>query len=103
MAVSEVVLRDFRGRDVAHLAETGLFRLDPILPIGDPEFPLLGWLDEYGYTYFSHHQMRPFPAEWHRLFARARDDDDLRLLRAVEQLAEQCQKTPHTHLTFIGD
>lgn len=73
------------------------------LPEGDKSFPMLGWIDPYGDTYFSRRQMELFRPELSRLMDQTTKPRDLKVLREVDELAERCQREPHTFLVFVGD
>jgi hypothetical protein len=73
------------------------------LPFGDPEYPMLRHIDEYGDTVFNRLQMREFLEEWDRLTQTLTNSDQRRIALGIRQLAEKCQREPQTYLRFIGD
>ena len=96
-----VVLQNERGNELRRAAEP-LDVIEPLLPVEDEAFPYLGYLDPYGNTIFSRTQMKPFLAEWRRLHEREPSEAQRRLLRSVEEIAEECARTVHTFVRFIG-
>jgi hypothetical protein len=77
--------------------------LELLLPFGDTSFPMLGFIDPYGNTLFNSAQMQLFIPEWDRLMRNVTDQEDLRFLQKVREMAESCKAKPHTFLRFVGD
>lgn len=73
------------------------------LPLGDPSYPMLQHIDEYGDTIFNGLQMREFLIEWNRLTETLTDTNQCKLASEIRRLAEKCRSKPHTFLRFIGD
>jgi|ERR1700719_3050552 ubiquinone biosynthesis protein UbiJ len=77
--------------------------INDFLPFGDPAYPMLQYIDEYGDTIFNGLQMRGFFDEWDRLSHTLADLNQRKVALEIRGLAEKCQKNPHTFLRFIGD
>ena len=73
------------------------------LPFGDPAYPMLQYIDEYGNTVFNGLQMREFLEEWDRLTQTLANLDQRKIALDIRQLAEKSQREPQTYLRFIGD
>jgi hypothetical protein len=96
-----VVLQNERGDELRRAPEP-LDAIETLLPVEDEAFPYLSYLDPYGNTIFNRTQMKPFLAEWRRLYEREPSEGQRRLLRGVEDIAEECARTVHTFVRFIG-
>src|SRR6187200_1518446 len=96
-----VLLQNERGDELQRAPEP-LDIIEPLVPVEDEAFPYLSYLDPYGSTIFSRTQMKPFLAEWRRLYEREPSDAQRRLLGSVEEIAEVCARTVHTFVRFIG-
>jgi hypothetical protein len=79
------------------------YSLARLWPIGDSSFPLLQYIDPYGYTFFNGAQMPQLIQEVERLIGLATSDEQIEALRGVLDLAAQCKKKSHTFLRFVGD
>jgi len=78
--------------------------LNRLLPtFDDLTFPLLRLIDPYGDTLFSSNQMHGFIPEWDRFALNVQKHEDRELVKHVREVAEKCQKNPHTFLRFRGD
>ena len=66
------------------------------------QFPYLAFLDEYGTTVFSRLQMQPVLDEVRRVLKLTSNQEELFVLRAIEELAIECQQTVDGHLRFVG-
>jgi hypothetical protein len=95
-----VLLQNERGDEVRRAIEP-LDVIEPLLPVEDETFPYLSYLDPYGNTIFSRTQMKPFLAEWRRLYEREPSEAQRQLLRSVEEIAEVCAATVHTYVRFV--
>jgi hypothetical protein len=73
------------------------------LPLGDPSYPMLQHIDQYGNTIFNGLQMRELLVEWDRLTQTLTDASQVKVALEIRRLAEKCQQKPHTFLRFIGD
>jgi hypothetical protein len=69
----------------------------------DPDFPLLGNIDEYGATSFDSSQMVLLLWEWKIIKERAFTTGEQEFIDRVESLALRCQQELHTFLVFFGD
>jgi hypothetical protein len=69
----------------------------------DYSFQFLRFIDWYGYTIFNRFQIEVFLDEWHRLYAKAKTNEEKELLAKIENLARICQTESHLYLTFQGD
>ena len=98
----DVVLQTIEGKRIDEVTE-GRTHLNRLLPLDDPSFPLLGYIDPYGSTIFNGNQMRLFLQEWDRLLQSVVDKDDAEFLLRIRTLAERCKSGPHIFLRFIGD
>ena len=96
-----VLLQNERGDELQRAPEP-LDVIERLLPVEEEAFPYLSYLDPYGNTIFSRTQMKPFLAEWRRLYEREPSETQRRLLRDVEELAEECARTVHTYVRFVG-
>lgn len=84
---------------VARLEPAGA-DIGALLPEFDDEsFPLLRLVDPYGDTYFSRYQMAGILPEIGRLQERRA----IEVLGQLADLAEECRRTPHSFLVFVGD
>ena len=97
-----VLLQNERGDELQRAPEP-LDVIEPLLPVEDEAFPYLSYLDPYGNTVFSSYQMQPFLAEWRTLYEHAESDSEREMLAVVEEIAEECSRTIHSYLKFIGD
>lgn len=77
--------------------------LNRILPIDDPRFPMLRYIDPYSNTIFNGGQMYPILEELDRLVAGTSDDEEKEVLGQVRKLAIRCRDHPQLYLRFIGD
>jgi hypothetical protein len=77
--------------------------LNRLLPIGNPAFPLLRYIDPYGNTFFNGFQMDGLLQELDHIVANATTSEDSEFLSRVRGMAERCKTTPHLFLRFIGD
>jgi hypothetical protein len=100
--VLTVALQTLDGKKLGEVIPTRTI-LNRIIPFGDPSFPLLRFVDEYGDTLFSTSQMEGFLPEWNVLITRAANDDEKEVLLQIRRLAEKCKAEPHTFLRFGGD
>lgn len=100
MAIT-VELRDAKGDVLGRIVEgaNDLAKLLP--PMGDPDFPMLGFLDPYGDTFFSGVQMRRVIPELRKL--RELTPQPPPVLEDLEDLASECAEGVHRFLVFVGD
>jgi hypothetical protein len=78
--------------------------LADILPDGDdPTSRLLRYVDPYGNTIFNRPQMSDLLAELRALRERSSVDRQRELIKGIQKLAEECQRTTHRYLKFYGD
>ncbi len=98
----KVALQTIHGKDLGLVSKTwGM--LDRVLPIGNPRFPMLRYIDPYGNTIFNGDQMYPLLEELDRLAAEVSNEDGKALLAQIRELAIHCRDHPHEFLRFIGD
>jgi hypothetical protein len=64
---------------------------------------LLGYVDEYGDTYFNARQIPDFLSDWQAAKGLVESAEDEELWRSVRTLAEECQARTHLYLKFVGD
>ena len=104
MPILWVALEDEIAREeIDTLTQKDLHVLARLMPkYGDPEFPYLGYFDPYCQTLFNQYQMKPFLAEWRRLYDRSPDERQTVLLHEIEWFAERCLIRAHTFLRFYG-
>jgi hypothetical protein len=69
---------------------------------GDPDFPVLRYLDEYGDTVLNSLQVRDLVGELGRLRGDG-DEDWHEGLDGLVELAQGALATPHLFLVFVGD
>lgn len=81
-------------------AEGGLNRC---LPIDDPSFQLLQYVDPYGNAVFNPNQMPELIEELERLMSSPANQKYRELLEKVRSLAIRCQGARHLYLRFRGD
>ncbi len=98
----KVVLQTIRGKELGSVTRT-LGILDRVLPIGDPRFPTLRYIDPDGNTIFNGQQMYPLLEELDRLAEEFSSVEENDLLAQVRELAVHCRDHPHEFLRFIGD
>ena len=98
-----VALESERGECIAEVLDPQnlLHRLLP--SFDDLSFQWIRYIDWYENTVFNHLQIAPFLDEWRRLYQSASSDDDHELLRRVEDLAVEVQRSNHRYLKFYGD
>jgi hypothetical protein len=77
--------------------------LNRILPIDDPRFPMLRYVDPDGNTIFNGWQMYPLLEELDRLAAEVSNEEGKALIAQIRDLAIHCRDHPHEFLRFIGD
>ncbi len=98
----KVALQTIHGKEFGLVTNTGGL-LDRVLPIEDPRFPMMRYIDPYGNTIFNGVQMYPLLEELDRLIEETSSPDGKRLLAQIRELAIQCRDHPHQFLRFIGD
>ena len=99
-----VELQGERGNELRSIGVIDALERLLVRPIYFPkDFPYLAYLDPYGNTVFSSYQMQPFLAEWRTLYEHAESDSEREMLAVVEEIAEECSRTIHSYLKFIGD
>jgi hypothetical protein len=77
---------------------------DRLLPgLTNEDYPMLRYVDRYGYTIFNRLQMDPLIAELKRLLPLAEPGSEERGLRRLIAMAEQCRLSVHHYLWFDGD
>jgi hypothetical protein len=97
-----VALQTIEGKKLHHIWEaTGV--LDRLLPIGDPNYLMLRYIDPYGNTIFNGEQMYPVMEELDRLAEQASTEAEREILSRIGELAVKCRDQPHHCLRFIGD
>lgn len=77
--------------------------LNRLLPLENPEFPLLRYIDPYGSTIFNGPQMYPLLEELDRLAKGISSEGGRELFERLRELAIHCRDHPQTYLRFIGD
>jgi len=98
----KVTLQTIHGKDLGLVSNTyGV--LDRVLPIGDPRFPMMRYIDPYGNTIFNGQQMYPLLEELDRLAEEVSSEEGKGLLAQIRELAIHCRDHPHKFLRFIGD
>lgn len=98
----KVALQTIHGKELGEVLGDRAI-LNRILPIDDPRFPTLRWVDPYSNTIFNGMQMYPVLEELDRLIAEAADEEDKDVLGQVRKVAIQCRDHPQLYLRFIGD
>jgi|SRR5580704_12005821 hypothetical protein len=99
MAIN-VVLQTENGKIRRRVIDTSK-GLNWILPIDNPSFPLLQFVDPYGDTIFNEKQTRHLIEELKTVIATAANPEERALLEQVKDLAEQIDT--HLYLWFVGD
>lgn len=99
----KAVLQTVDGRQRDEEVIDPNYALARIWPVGDPEFPLLQYIDLYGDTVFNRQQMEQVVKELDILIANASTDEQKEILQRIQALAMRCKKRPHWFLRFVGD
>ncbi|HKN75810.1 MAG TPA: hypothetical protein VJW94_11580 [Candidatus Acidoferrum sp.] len=99
MAIN-VVLQTENGRILRQVIDTSR-GLNWILPIDNPDFPLLQFVDPYGDTIFNERQTRRLVEELKAVIETAEKPEEKALLKQVKDLAEEIDT--HLYVRFIGD
>jgi hypothetical protein len=98
----KVALQNIHGKKYREVVpKAGILNL--VLPLEDPRYPVLRYVDPYGNTILNCLQMYPLLEELERLAAECSSDDGKEILGQVRELAIYCRDHPHTFLRFIGD
>ena len=97
-----VALQTIDGRKLKEVVPQKAL-LDRLLPMEDPRFPILRYVDPYSNTIFNGAQMYPLIEELDQLIKDATSEEDRGVLASVRELAVQCRDKPQTYLRFIGD
>jgi hypothetical protein len=98
-----VAMVDVRGKLLSDwVRDTSDFFLTKQLPLDDPSYPYLGFIDLYGETVFNRVQLTQFLKEWKRWSATAHTDEQKLLVKRIEELAVRSQRTA-VNLRFSGD
>jgi hypothetical protein len=98
----KVALQTIHGKEIGEVLGDRAM-LNRILPIGDPRFPMLRYVDPDSNTIFNSLQMYPVLEELDRLVAGTSDEEEKDLLGQVRKLAIHCRDHPQEYLRFIGD
>ena len=77
--------------------------LAEVWPIGNPEFPLLQYIDPYGNAVFNGAQMPEVREEVEMLIGKCSDEGGKSVLLHIYNLALKCEKRAHKFLRFVGD
>lgn len=101
MAIS-IFLQDIYGKRRIHVIDPDCTQ-DNLWPVGNPEFPLLQYIDPYGDAVFNNAQMPQIAKELEALLAKSTSEEHRTVLAEVIALAESCRKQPQTFLRFAGD
>lgn len=99
----KVVLQNIYGTERLNSVVDPYGGLNKCLPIEDPSFPLLQYVDPYGDAVFNPRQMPQLLRELDLLIARCSDEESKMLLEKVRELAVKCQNARHLYLRFVGD
>jgi hypothetical protein len=97
-----VVLQDIYGKRIKEFVPTGGL-LDRLLPMADPRFPMLRYVDPDGNTIFNPGQMYTVLEELDRLAAEVSSNEAVQILASLREFAIYCRDHPHIYLRFIGD
>lgn len=112
----KVTLQDIYGKKIKQIVPTGGL-LNYVLPMNDPQFPMLRYVDPYGNTIFNGLQMYPILEELDRIVEeldrilgeldpleiKTSSEEAKEILGQIRELAVSCRDNPHTFLRFIGD
>ena len=93
---------DFLGRVFAMLVDPR----DVLHRLPSPEdesFHIANAIDWYDHTVLKSAQMPEFVQELDRVISQTKDEDDVRFLEVLRDLAMQCSREPRFKLEFIGD
>jgi len=99
MAIN-VVLETENGEILRQVVDTSV-GLNRILPIDNPSFPLLQFVDPYGDTIFNEKQTRQLVGELNAVIETIADPEERALLKQVKELAEEIDT--HQYMRFVGD
>jgi len=98
----KVALQTIHGKELGLVSKTrGV--LDRVLPIGDPRFHVLRYIDPNGNTIFNGEQMYPLLEELDRLAEEVSSEEGQGIIGQIRELAVHCRDHPHEFLRFIGD
>lgn len=99
----EIVVEDEGGTRIASLEDPTNI-LHRVLPAHDaPGFQCLNRIDWYGDTTFNRYQIPSVRQELKRLASTREKAEELKLIEALELLAERAEDEPHLYLKFYGD
>ncbi|SRR5258708_1049795 len=99
----KVVLQNIDGTRRLNTVVDGEGGLNKCLPIDDPSFPLLQYVNPYGDAVFNPKQMQQLLEELQLLVNQSSEEYSKRLLERVQVLARECQGANHLYLRFVGD
>lgn len=99
----KAILEDIHGTQRLESVVDSMGGLNRCLPIDDPSFPLLQYIDPYGNAVFNPKQMPQLIDELDRLVERSSDEASKVLLEKVRELALNCLASHHVYLRFVGD
>lgn len=99
----KAILEDIHGTRRLESVVDSTGGLNRCLPIDDPSFPLLQYIDPYGNAVFNPKQMPQLIDELDRLVERSSDEASKALLEKVRELALRCLASHHVYLRFVGD
>ena len=97
----KVALQAIDGKKREEVLGGGI--LDRILPMDDPRFAMLRYVDPYSNTIFNGLQMYPLIEELDRLVEGVSDIEEKNILSEVRKLAVYCRDHPQWYLRFTGD
>jgi len=94
-----VCVRDERCLTLNSAIDTGDF----LRTVDCSSMQLLRFIDRYGNTTFNRLQIDEFLHEWNELSRLARTPEEIKFVRDVVALAQECKREPHLYLWFVGD
>ena len=98
----KVALQNIDGKKYREVAPA-MGALNELLPIDDPRYPMLRYVDPYGNTIFNGLQMYPLLEELKKLAEECPTDPGKEIIGQICELAIHCRDHPHTFVRFIGD
>ena len=97
----KVYLQAIDGKKREEVLGRGI--LDRVLPMGNPHFPMLRYVDPDSNTVFNGLQMYPVFEELDRLAQGLTDAEEKKILSEILRLATYCRDHPQLYLRFVGD
>src|SRR6266511_4289695 len=99
----KILLKNEKGTTLESVADSKKL-LNRLLPsFDDQEYCCIRFIDRYGDTVFNGLQMKIFLDEWNLIIDKAIQEEEIKLVLSIKELAIRCQSTTHLYLCFYGD